>query len=209
MLSHSERLPPAWAAKEDENEEVIQAENAVSCSVSKPVQLLDPNMGLRSIQIHQVKQDTNANRTLFHYLWKSYKENSEYFLSWAWPSSFWKRGEMHAFFSPLETSCRESVQQRNLKYTCHSDCVSISSVILPRCKSLQRRKFKCCDPRGTAQAAANPEAYRSFVLLILPSFASSDLNNNNKKRSLLSRPQEHQLPSPHKSYTFSSKNRMG
>lgn len=122
------------------------------------VQLLHPSMGLsqHGAMIHtdssSKARDTNANRTLFRYLWKSYN-NSEDFLSWAWPASCYLEKRENAcffFFSPLGASYRESVQQRTLKYTSAtlSDCTSISNIVLPRCKSLQRRRFKHCDLRG-------------------------------------------------------------
>lgn len=112
-----------------------------------------PNMGLWSIQIHQVKQEiqmlTGHWSVTFGKATITRKISSP---GHDLLAAIWKRGKMHAFFffSPLGASYRESVQQRTLKYTSAtlSDCTSISNIVLPRCKSLQRRRFKHCDLRG-------------------------------------------------------------
>lgn len=215
MLSHSECLPPAWATQEDEDGEVIQAENAASCSASKPGPAARSQHGTHGASIHRNSpskaRGTNANRTLFHYLWKSYKENSEDFPSWAWPASFGKEWKCILFFPLLETQNLPDKEIWSIFLSLFlTACPSLASSFLTAnlCKG---GSLNALIWGGQPQpAAANPKAHRSFVLLILPSFASSDLNNNNKKRSLLPRPQQHQLPSPHKSsLTFSSKNRVG
>lgn len=194
MLSHSECLPPAWATQEDEDGKVIQAENAASCSASKPGPAAGSQHGATIHRDSPSKaRDTNAKRTLFHYLWKSYKENSEDFPSWAWPASFGKEWKCILFFPLLETQNLPDKEIWSIFLSLFlTACPSLASSFLTAnlCKG---GSLNALIWGGQPQpAAANPKAHRSFVLLILPSFASSDLNNNNKKK--ISAPQTSTAP---------------
>ena len=149
--------------------------------------ILEPDSGKPSVQVQQVKRGMRVLTQQHSATCDSDKENWQDLLSWAGSANHYleNRRFICLYFSFRSSSLLQRIHPVNKSkmHFCRrlSDCPSTRSIFPPPRKFLQRKKFELS---ATIQGPRPPQQqkktklYKTCIVLLLSSFASSDLNNN-------------------------------